>query len=129
MKFTYKVIFFTIIYLITCNTTLADTLFGEINNCKNLQGHYISPNDYSEIIVKKNTNNEYIISIFLYRLLQMDEVKGYCKNSEINFFTEISENNKVYGSFSKDKKEYIFQVNSSNWEYLPNGTKYIFKKK
>lgn len=130
MKLNYKILFFSlIIYITTYNNVFADTLLEKIDNCNNLQGSYFSSYDSSEVIVNRNTNSEYIISIFLFRLLQIDEVKGFCKNSRINFIIDMSENNKIYGEFFKNKNEYILQIKNSNWEYLPNGTKYNFKKK
>ena len=130
MKLNYKILFFSlIIYITTYNNVFADTLLEKIDNCNNLQGSYFSSYDSSEVIVNRNTNSEYIISIFLFRLLQIDEVKGFCKNSKINFILDMSEDNKIYGEFFKNKKEYILEIKDSNWEYLPNGTKYNFTKK
>ena len=130
MKLNYKILFFILsIYIITCANVEANTLFERNDSCNILQGNYFSSFDTSEVIVKKNTNNEYIMSIFLFRLLQIDVVKSFCKNSKINFILDMSEDNKIYGEFFKNKKEYILEIKDSNWEYLPNGTKYNFTKK
>lgn len=130
MKLNYKILFFILsICIITCANVEANTLFERNDSCNILQGNYFSSFDTSEVIVKKNTNNEYIMSIFLFRLLQIDDVKSFCKNSKINFILDMSEDNKIYGEFFKNKKEYILEIKDSNWEYLPNGTKYNFTKK
>ena len=100
-----------------------------IDKCEDLIGEYISDYDSSEVFIKRDKENNYAISIMLFRLIQIDNALGYCKGSQIKFLANVSEDMKISGFFSKENDKYLLGINKSDFEYLTNEKKYFFRKK
>lgn len=90
-------------------------------------GKYKADNDGSILKISKGVNGQYNVSIELYRLTEITDGIGTQQDGELVFTATDASGNPISGKITVNGNFAKLVFTDSTWEYLPNGTTFIFK--
>ena len=92
-------------------------------------GEYEDKNDGSTLTISKNEKGRIKVEIGLTRLTSIDDGVGMLSDKGLTFSATDAAGNPIYGKIVIDGNTAILTFSQSTWEYLPNGTTFVFERK
>lgn len=94
-----------------------------------LFGVYHSEDDGSTLKIAQAEDGKYAISINLFRLTDIDDCIGELKDGKLVFTGTDASENPISGEITVEGDSARLVFTDSTWEYLPDGTTCLFKRK
>lgn len=98
------------------------------NTTVDLSGDYVCPTDDSTLSVTLKSDGSYSAELNLFRLTSIDDFKGKYENGIFVMTGTDSAGNPITAELAFSGEQVTLIFTDSTWEYLENGTKYVFNK-
>ena len=98
------------------------------NTTVDLSGDYVCPTDDSTLSITLNSDGSYSAELNLFRLTSIDDFKGKYENGIFVMTGTDSAGNPITAELAFSGEQVTLIFTDSTWEYLENGTKYVFNK-
>lgn len=95
----------------------------------NLSGEYVSPVDDSTLSITVAVDGSYSAELDLFRLTSIYDFTGKYENSILTMIGTDSAGNPITAEITFSNEQATLTFTDSTWEYLENGTQYVFNKK
>lgn len=99
------------------------------NTTVDLSGDYVCPTDDSTLSITLNNDGSYSAELNLFRLTSIDDFKGKYENGIFVMTGTDSAGNPITAELAFSGEQVTLIFTDSTWEYLENGTQYVFDKK
>lgn len=99
------------------------------NTTVDLSGDYVCPTDDSTLSITLNSDGSYSAELNLFRLTSIDDFKGKYENGIFVMTGTDSAGNPITAELAFSGEQVTLIFTDSTWEYLENGTQYVFDKK
>lgn len=91
-------------------------------------GVYRNSDDGSTLKITRAEEGKYAVSINLFRLTEIDNCIGQLKDGKLIFTGTDASENPISGEITVKGDSAKLAFLGSTWEYLPDGTTYIFNR-
>lgn len=98
------------------------------NTTVDLSGDYVCPTDDSTLSITLKSDGSYSAELNLFRLTSIDDFKGTYENGIFVMTGTDSAGNPITAELAFSGEQVTLIFTDSTWEYLENGTKYVFNK-
>lgn len=98
------------------------------NTTVDLSGDYVCPTDDSTLSITLKSDGSYSAELNLFRLTSIDDFKGTYENGTFVMTGTDSAGNPITAELAFSGEQVTLIFTDSTWEYLENGTKYVFNK-
>lgn len=98
------------------------------NTTVDLSGDYVCPTDDSTLSITLKSDGSYSAELNLFRLTSIDDFKGKYENGIFIMTGTDSAGNPITAELAFSGEQVTLIFTDSTWEYLENGTKYVFNK-
>lgn len=98
------------------------------NTTVDLSGDYVCPTDDSMLSITLKSDGSYSAELNLFRLTSIDDFKGKYENGIFVMTGTDSAGNPITEELAFSGEQVTLIFTDSTWEYLENGTKYVFNK-
>lgn len=98
------------------------------NTTVDLSGDYVCPTDDSTLSITLKSDGSYSAKLNLFRLTSIDDFKGTYENGIFVMTGTDSAGNPITVELAFSGEQVTLIFTDSTWEYLENGTKYVFNK-
>lgn len=98
------------------------------NTTVDLSGDYVCPTDDSTLSITLKSDGSYSAELNLFRLTSIDDFKGKYENGIFVMTGTDSAGNPITAELAFSGEQVTLIFTDSTWEYLENGTKYVFNK-
>lgn len=98
------------------------------NTTVDLSGDYVCPTDDSTLSITLKSDGSYSAELNLFRLTSIDDFKGKYENGIFVMTGTDSAGNPITAEIAFSGEQVTLIFTDSTWEYLENGTKYVFNK-
>lgn len=98
------------------------------NTTVDLSGDYVCPTDDSMLSITLKSDGSYSAELNLFRLTSIDDFKGKYENGIFVMTGTDSAGNPITEELAFSWEQVTLIFTDSTWEYLENGTKYVFNK-
>ena len=98
------------------------------NTTVDLYGDYVCPTDDSTLSITLKSDGSYSAELNLFRLTSIDDFKGTYENGTFVMTGTDSAGNPITAELAFSGEQVTLIFTDSTWEYLENGTKYVFNK-
>ena len=98
------------------------------NTTVDLSGDYVCPTDDSTLSITLKSDGSYSAELNVFRLTSIDDFKGTYENGTFVMTGTDSAGNPITAELAFSGEQVTLIFTDSTWEYLENGTKYVFNK-
>lgn len=98
------------------------------NTTVDLSGDYVCPTDDSTLSITLKSDGSYSAELNLFRLTSIDDFRGKYENGIFVMTGTDSAGNPITAELAFSGEQVTLIFTDSTWEYLENGTKYVFNK-
>lgn len=108
---------------------ISEIVFKSLMMQNGVIGEYVDSNDGSTLAISKSDNGWMKVEIGLTRLTTIDDGVGVLSDKGLTFSATDAAGNPIYGEITREGNTTRLTFTKSKWEYLPDGTTFIFKRK
>lgn len=108
---------------------ISEIVFKSLLKQNSVIGEYVDCNDGSTLTISKSDNGRMKVKIGLTRLTTIDDGVGVLFDNGLTFSATDAVGNPIYGEITIEGDTARLTFTKSKWEYLPDGTTFIFKRK
>lgn len=108
---------------------ISEIVFQSLMMQEKVIGEYMDSNDGSTLTISKKENGRIRVEIGLTRLTTIDDGEGALFDNGVTFSATDAGGNPIYGEITIEGNTAKLTFTKSTWEYLPEGTTYIFNRK
>lgn len=108
---------------------ISEIVFKSLMMQEAVLGEYKNAGDGSTLSISKKENGRLKVDIGLTRLTTIDDGSGTLSDNGLIFSATDAAGNPIYGEIAIDGNTARLTFTQSTWEYLPDGTTYIFQRK
>ena len=95
---------------------------------EDITGMYACPVDDSTLSITAESENCYRVELILFRLTCIDDFIGKYESNVLTVSGTDSARNAITSEITFSDEQAVLTITDTTWEYLENGTQYIFSK-
>lgn len=99
-----------------------------VNVTEAITGLYVCPIDESTLSIADDVDGSYRAAVDLFRLTSIDDFTGKYENGILTMIGTDRAGNPITAEITFSDEQAILTFTDSTWEYLANGTQYVFNK-